>query len=161
MSKERLRLKEFRDYIDFLDDSQDMQDHGRFIDTLQSLYEDGWFDWIYLYTKEQTERADMLAHENLEIRKGYQERSKRVQELETYVETGSYINRKLRKQNRSYRKAIEKAMDVLGQPGMTKMTAHMILDEALEGDCIHCNGKGFNGLDYCPQCNLMEVNDDN
>lgn len=34
-------------------------------------------------------------------------------------------------------------------------------DEALEGDCIHCNGKGFNGLDYCPQCNQMEEDDDN
>src|SRR5699024_4533573 len=21
-----------------------------------------------------------------------------------------------------------------------------------EDDCIHCNGKGFNGLDYCPNC---------
>src|SRR5690625_5290218 len=55
MSKER--LEEFKDYIDFLDDSQGMQDHGRFVDTLHSLYEDGWFDWIYLHAKEQDERV--------------------------------------------------------------------------------------------------------
>ena len=24
-------------------------------------------------------------------------------------------------------------------------------------DCIHCNGKGFNGLDYCPNCVRGEV----
>lgn len=28
----------------------------------------------------------------------------------------------------------------------------------LEGDCIHCNGKGYNGLEYCSQCNQLEVN---
>lgn len=27
-----------------------------------------------------------------------------------------------------------------------------LLSEAWEGECIHCNGKGFNGLDYCPYC---------
>lgn len=24
--------------------------------------------------------------------------------------------------------------------------------QELDGFCIHCNGKGFNGLDYCTQC---------
>lgn len=28
--------------------------------------------------------------------------------------------------------------------------------EALASGCIHCNGKGFNGLDYCTQCNQRE-----
>lgn len=31
---------------------------------------------------------------------------------------------------------------------------------AQERDCIHCNGKGFNGLDYCSQCNHGEGNED-
>lgn len=91
MSKER--LKEFKDYIDFLDDSQDMQDHGRFVDTLHSLYEDGWFDWIFLYAIEQAGR---------------------VQELEETVEDYKAVNkelhqrgRKVRKQNKRYREALE------------------------------------------------------
>ena len=89
MSKERLKLKEFRNYIDFLDDSQDMQDHGRFIDTLQSLYEDGWFDWLYLYAKEQSER---------------------VQELETVIEQDKRqsVLEGLYEQNKRYREALER-----------------------------------------------------
>src|SRR5690625_81381 len=89
MSKERLKLKEFRNYIDFLDDSQDMQDHGRFIDTLQSLYEDGWFDWLYLYAKEQSER---------------------VQELEEiiYQDERQAVLEGMYKQNKRYREALER-----------------------------------------------------
>ena len=85
MSKERLKLKEFRNYIDFLDDSQDMQDHGRFIDTLQSLYEDGWFDWLYLYAKEQSERVQKLEaiieqDERQAVLEGLYEQNKRYRE---------------------------------------------------------------------------------
>lgn len=58
MSEER--LKEFKDYIAFLDDSQDMQDHSRFADTCMSLYEDDWLHWIARYAKEQSERAEKL-----------------------------------------------------------------------------------------------------
>lgn len=32
-----------------------------------------------------------------------------------------------------------------------------LLSEAWENNCIHCNGKGFNGLDYCPNCIRGEV----
>lgn len=32
-----------------------------------------------------------------------------------------------------------------------------LLSEAWESECIHCNGKGFNGLDYCPNCIRGEV----
>ncbi len=28
-------------------------------------------------------------------------------------------------------------------------------------DCIHCNGKGFNGLDYCPYCICGEILQEN
>lgn len=34
-------------------------------------------------------------------------RAERVQELETYVDTSTYIQRKLRKQNKRYREALE------------------------------------------------------
>lgn len=70
---------------------------------------------------------------------------------------------KVAKQNKRYREAMEKAKyessHRIGDSGMIKI--YEILSEALEGDCIHCNGKGFNGLDYCPQCNQMEEDDDN
>ncbi|GIP63341.1 hypothetical protein J32TS6_18960 [Virgibacillus pantothenticus] len=58
MSKER--LEEFKDYIDYLDDSLDMQDNGRFVDALHSLYEDGWLDWVYKYAKKQAKRVQEL-----------------------------------------------------------------------------------------------------
>src|SRR5690625_4467970 len=57
MSKERLRLKKFRYYIEFLDNTAALQGNVRFVGALHSLYDDGWFDWIYLYAKEQAERV--------------------------------------------------------------------------------------------------------
>lgn len=36
-----------------------------------------------------------------------------------------------------------------------------LLPEAWESDCIHCNGKGFNGLDYCPNCVRGEIIQEN
>ena len=65
MSKER--LEEFKDYIDFLDDSNDMEDHERFIDTLLSLYDDGWFYWVHRYTKEQAELLQQISNKNVEL----------------------------------------------------------------------------------------------
>ncbi len=73
------------------------------------------------------------------------------------------INQKLQQQNKRYREAIEKAINEgVSIKDCNEAINHIygILGEALEGDCIHCNGKGFNGLDYCPQCNQLEVNDD-
>ena len=63
MSNER--LEEFKKQIEFLDDSADMDDFGRFVDTLQNMYEDGEFHWIVRYLKEQAERVQELvkAHE--------------------------------------------------------------------------------------------------
>lgn len=105
MSKER--LEEFKDYIDFLDDSQDMQDHGRFVDTLHSLYEDGWFDWIFLYAIEQAER---------------------VQELEKKIEKESRVRKYLRNKNKLYLNTIRKA------ERLTDYEANVILRKALEGE---------------------------
>lgn len=65
MSKER--LKEFKDRIDFLDDSQDMQDHGRFVDTCLNLYEEGYFHWVVRYAKEQAERVQELEELQTEV----------------------------------------------------------------------------------------------
>ena len=72
MSKER--LEGFGDYIDFLDDSADMEDYHRFIDTLKNLYADGELDWIYRYAKEQFKKAQELERENKQIKEAYQDR---------------------------------------------------------------------------------------
>lgn len=56
------RLEEFKDYIDFLDDSQDMQDHSRFVDTFISMYEDNMIHGIYRYAKEQAEQVEELSN---------------------------------------------------------------------------------------------------
>ena len=58
----------------------------------------GWEPVVPVFTKdiehlfEQAEQADMLLHENIEIRKGYQERAKRVEELEK-VSVDKFLNR--------------------------------------------------------------------
>lgn len=41
------------------------------------------------------------------------EQAERAQELETYVKTGTYIQRKLRKQNRQYHKAINEIKELI------------------------------------------------
>lgn len=66
MSKER--LEEFKKQIDFLDDSADMEDFGRFVDTIQNMYEDGEFHWIVRYLKEQAERVQELEQQQLTYR---------------------------------------------------------------------------------------------
>lgn len=95
MSKER--LKEFKDYIDFLDDSQDMQDHGRFVDTLHSLYEDGWFDWIFLYAIEQAERVRELEEE--------------LEKSRTGLFSCNMCYERSEQQNKRYREALEKLVN--------------------------------------------------
>src|SRR5699024_8580802 len=84
MSKER--LEEFREEIDFLDDSADMEGYHRFIDTLKNLYEDGDLNWIYRYAKEQAER---------------------VRELESKLDRIRFVNNDYDKQNKRYREALE------------------------------------------------------
>lgn len=62
-------------------------------------------------------------------------------------------------QNKIYRKYLEKIADVENGFDPLAVEARMAIEEveALESDCIHCNGKGFNGLDWCTQCNQGEV----
>src|SRR5699024_7606011 len=103
MSKER--LEEFRKEIDFLDDSADMQDHGRLVDTCMNLYEDGWFHWIYRYAKEQAERVDELERKNYDLREDLAGRHSTVEELNEKID-------KLWIQNKCYREAIQEAMEL-------------------------------------------------
>src|SRR5699024_9444002 len=82
------------------------QDHGRFIDTLQSLYEDGWFDWLYLYAKEQSERVQELEEENKRIRQMKYYEAYEQGKFDTNMKVWYEIP-KLEKQNKRYREALE------------------------------------------------------
>src|SRR5699024_12021204 len=62
MSKER--LEEFREFVDFMYESIDIEDHQRFIAISDSMLNDGWFKWIYRLAKEQTERVQELEELN-------------------------------------------------------------------------------------------------
>ncbi|OAK70079.1 hypothetical protein [Lederbergia galactosidilytica] len=87
------------------------------------------------------------------------EQAKRAQYNEIWAERV----RKYKQKNKRYREAFKQIkLQILFDGAIEDHRKNIIeiIDEALEGDCIHCNGKGFNGLDYCPQCNQMEVNDD-
>ncbi len=63
-------------------------------------------------------------------------------------------------QNKRYREAEEKVKMIIGKEYddilYTKKEALRDISKTLDSDCIHCNGKGFNGLDYCSQCNQLE-----
>ena len=84
-------LEEFREFVDFMYESIDLEDHQRFIAISESMLKDGWFKWIYKLAKEQAERV----HELEKRLKIYQKRSW----FEDYE--------KVAKQNKRYREALE------------------------------------------------------
>ena len=93
MSKKRLRLEEFKKYIEFLDNTAALQGNVRFVGALHSLYDDGWLDWIYLYAKEQAERVQML--------------KKRVENERNIAGKAQNRADRVEKQNKRYREALE------------------------------------------------------
>ena len=83
------RLEEFREFIDFMYESIDIEDHQRFVAISDSLLKDGWFKWIYRFAKEQAEK-NMTCQEVLDLQKdalkGLLEQNKRYREaLEFYA----------------------------------------------------------------------------
>lgn len=116
MSKER--LKQFKNSLDFLDDSADMSDYHRLIDTLENLYKDGELDWIHRYAREQAERVQELEKEK--------EQDPRQGMLED-----------LHAENKRYREAIEKALNRIETEisyDQFRYDVEAILLKALEGD---------------------------
>ena len=91
------RLEELKKYIDYLDDSADMEDNARLIATLESLYRDGVLDDILRYAKEQAERVQELEKEN--------------KRLEDFIETIQNVHfvelQREKAENRRYREALE------------------------------------------------------
>ena len=99
------RLEGFRKQIKFLDDSADMEDYHRLVDTLKNMYEDGELSWIVKYAKEQAERAQELkgqsdvfvreCAEKLRMVNGYYDELKRENDrlreaLKFYADEESY-----------------------------------------------------------------------
>lgn len=86
-----------------------------------------------------------------------------VESLINYAREQAERAQELEQQNKRYREALEKiAWKQSNIEDKRVIVKHQVIArKALEDDCIHCNGKGFNGLDYCPQCNQMEEDDDN
>src|SRR5699024_944844 len=94
MSKER--LEEYREFVDFMYESIDIEDHQRFIAISDSMLNDGWFKWIYRLAKEQSERVQELEDiiyqdERQAVLEGMYEQNKRYREaLEFYADEGTY-----------------------------------------------------------------------
>src|SRR5699024_5936909 len=94
MSKER--LEEFREFVDFMYESIDIEDHQRFIAISDSMLNDGWFKWIYRLAKEQSERVQEIEDiiyqdERQAVLEGMYEQNKRYREaLEFYAEQDNY-----------------------------------------------------------------------
>lgn len=90
MSKKR--LEDFREFIDFMYESLDIEDHQRFVAISEFMIESGWFKWICRYAKEQAERVQELEDE-----------------LNYYkMATESYVD--MEEQNIRYRGAIKRAI---------------------------------------------------
>lgn len=132
------RLEEFRDYINYLDDSQDMQDHGRFIDTLHSLYEDGWFHWVYKYAKKQAKRVQELEvkAERVNNKANYfkKEHSKLAGVGGMWINASNKLEKEIQ-QNQRYREAFKQIkLQILFDGAIEDHRENIIeiIDEALE-----------------------------
>src|SRR5699024_8850403 len=93
MSKER--LEEFREFVDFMYESIDIEDHQRFIAISDSMLNDGWFKWIYRLAKEQSERVQELEDiiyqdERQAVLEGMYEQNKRYREALEFI--GNHAN---------------------------------------------------------------------
>lgn len=124
MSKER--LKQFKNSLDFLDDSADMSDYHRLIDTLENLYKDGELDWIHRYAREKTRRVEELEmkHENIGAIFSRQNMRDRIQVLE--------------RENKRYRSNITELVlfiETSDEELHRKLhKTHVVLDKLLEGE---------------------------
>lgn len=112
MSKER--LKQFKNSLDFLDDSADMSDYHRLIDTLENLYRDGELDWVHRYAREQAGRVQELEDELKALKIGWKVSSEFSQRWESKYyalakETANYRKQRnqLERKNERYKQALE------------------------------------------------------
>src|SRR5699024_2094669 len=86
-------LEEFREFIDFMYESIDLEDHQRFIAISESMLKDGWFKWIYKLAKEQAERVHELEEE--------------IENLETDLWHANHFKILANQKNKRYREARE------------------------------------------------------
>ena len=93
------RLEEFREFIDFMYESIDLEDHQRFIAISESMLKDGWFKWIYKLAKEQAERVQGLERVNKQLKGN-------LSVYKGYYKNMIKINEGIVEQNKRYREAI-------------------------------------------------------
>jgi len=125
-------LEEFREFIDFMYESIDLEDHQRFIAISESMLKDGWFKWIYKLAKEQAERVHELEEE--------------IENLETDLWHANHFKILANQKNKRYREAREIMEQVYKDNYVRNAygyedgyldgldTAMDIIDKALEGE---------------------------
>lgn len=99
------RLEEFREFIDFMYESIDLEDHQRFNAISESMLKDGWFKWIYKLAKEQAERVKGLEEENIQLNNEMEGLLQKIEDKEPYY---SLKCLKLEQQNKRYREVLER-----------------------------------------------------
>ena len=133
------RLEEFREFIDFMYESIDLEDHQRFIAISESMLKDGWFKWIYKLAKEQAERVQGLERVNKQLKGN-------LSVYKGYYKNMIKINEGIVEQNKRYREAREIMEQVYKDNYVRNAygyedgyldgldTAMDIIDKALEGE---------------------------
>ena len=89
-------LEEFREFVDFMYESIDLEDHQRFIAISESMLKDGWFKWIYKLAKEQAERVHELEDE--------------LENLETDLWHANHFKILANQKNKRYRETMESSV---------------------------------------------------
>ena len=132
-------LEEFREFIDFMYESIDLEDHQRFNAISESMLKDGWFKWIYKLAKEQAERVQGLERVNKQLKGN-------LSVYKGYYKNMIKINEGIVEQNKRYREAREIMEQVYKDNYVRNAygyedgyldgldTAMDIIDKALEGE---------------------------
>ncbi len=132
-------LEEFREFIDFMYESIDLEDHQRFNAISESMLKDGWFKWIYKLAKEQAERVQGLERVNKQLKGN-------LSVYKGYYKNTIKINEGIVEQNKRYREAREIMEQVYKDNYVRNAygyedgyldgldTAMDIIDKALEGE---------------------------
>ncbi len=120
------------------------------------------FKKLVKYHKDKQKEAEDLnepyRHRNKELKRRVQELEKYAQKLQSNIYDTDQVLFEVNQDRKRYREALERIAnhEVYGidiRCGDELITdAGKMARQALKGDCIHCNGKGFNGLDHCPNC---------
>lgn len=114
------------------------------------------------YAKEQAEQVDSMAHvikvknkEMRELSNFLKERNIPLKELSPLFTVMNHVQG-LERDFELCDSAMHMIDMTINNPETTDNDkwekVNKLIKKYYADDCIHCNGKGFNGLDYCPNC---------